>query len=642
MLNFPKNFRPNSKSEAATVTGILAAIPLFIIIWINQWYISPYIIWGFLVFIPAWGFQHYQNRNLWVKFQYYPVFLSLGLVTAFAMGLSGSWYVAYPQYSNIGGLIPWSDASGYYAGGLELSEWGTLDDWASRRPLISGFYGTLFKLSGMNLTLSLGITTLLVAMAGVLTCREITKTHGTLSGALLVFFLLAFYLPLSSATMPELPGMLFGLLAFGLIWRGWHRQNQWFFYGGLFFLSLAMNYRPGALFVLPAIALAGGWRFSGNKKFSFLAVANSFFAILLPFGITLAYQLGIAQNHAPPFGNFAHTLYGLAAGGKGWAYVVNQHPEWFQASDAESNKHIYKEALILILANPWNLIKGYIFSFFQYVPLYFIRNYPVFSFEILDKWIFRGLLLAIAIGIVPMMKSSGKTLILWLWVGVGVFFSVPFIIDGQPRVSAPMLGFEGAFATLSLLSVPSALFFILQKLRPQTGLFFKTFFSSDPQKNKSPIGSSWSDGLLPVYSTILILLFSFAPFIIAYQAKGQKLPPPVCPAGQIPVVFRAFPGSEIQLTKQKTKGWTESGGLFVQDSNFISPSNEQKESFNHLHAPQSLRLILNLADGAISYLVFPEGVPEHHGELLKTCGTPVSDQTQNILMASAPTRYKKG
>jgi hypothetical protein len=64
--------------------------------------------------------------------------LTLTLVL-FSIPLIYKWQTAGFYGYLIGGLLPWSDAAGYYSGAQHLIYDGYLTSWATRRPLFSGF-----------------------------------------------------------------------------------------------------------------------------------------------------------------------------------------------------------------------------------------------------------------------------------------------------------------------------------------------------------------------------------------------------------------------------------------------------------------------------------------------------------------------
>ena len=77
----------------------------------------------------------------------------------------------------IGGLLPWSDAAGYYSGAQHLIYDGYLTEWATRRPLFSGFLAVLFSATSDNLQITLAILAMLNGLAVFFASRAIQKNH---------------------------------------------------------------------------------------------------------------------------------------------------------------------------------------------------------------------------------------------------------------------------------------------------------------------------------------------------------------------------------------------------------------------------------------------------------------------------------
>jgi hypothetical protein len=78
--------------------------------------------------------------------------ISLTLVLIlFGLPLIYKWQTARFYGYMFGGLLPWSDAQGYYTGAHHLMYDGNLSSWATRRPLFAGFLAVLLSNTGNNL-----------------------------------------------------------------------------------------------------------------------------------------------------------------------------------------------------------------------------------------------------------------------------------------------------------------------------------------------------------------------------------------------------------------------------------------------------------------------------------------------------------
>src|SRR5262249_34432527 len=108
---------------------------------------------------------------------------TLGSLTAtlglFSLPLLALWSHVGIHGSAVGGLLPFSDASGYYYDARRLLD-GHLMGWSARRPLFPSVLATLLGLTGQNLQVTLAILVGLNAVACFLLAHEIKASHGTL------------------------------------------------------------------------------------------------------------------------------------------------------------------------------------------------------------------------------------------------------------------------------------------------------------------------------------------------------------------------------------------------------------------------------------------------------------------------------
>jgi predicted permease len=91
----------------------------------------------------------------------------------------------------VGGLLPFSDASGYHYDARRLLD-GHLLGWSARRPLFSGLLATLLGLTGQNLQVVLAILVAMTAVACFLLAREVRDTDGPAAAVVVLLLLFRF------------------------------------------------------------------------------------------------------------------------------------------------------------------------------------------------------------------------------------------------------------------------------------------------------------------------------------------------------------------------------------------------------------------------------------------------------------------
>ena len=281
-----------------------------------------------------------------------PVFVAC----VFLIVLVGVWQAGISDWHMIGGLLPYSDAQGYYSDALRLLHGQDFSVFSSRRPLFPAFLAAVLSLTDLNLRPALFLLTAMSAVAIWFAVREVQRSLGTSAGALMLLCLFMFYRRYIGSTLTEHLGLTFGCLAFALLWRGATTSRVGPVFFGLFVLSLALNARAGTFLILPAIALWAAWVFRGPKGSVLRSVGGSTAAILLGFAVN-GLMLHAVGTPGAAYSNFSYVLYGLVFGGN-WSLALQQHPELATLPSMEQADRVYALAWEHIRANPVSLLVG--------------------------------------------------------------------------------------------------------------------------------------------------------------------------------------------------------------------------------------------------------------------------------------------
>ena len=186
-------------------------------------------------------------------------------------------------YSAIGGIIPHSDANGYYEGAYNFLEVGHLNGWNMRRPINALFYAFRLGITGLNFYAALIIQTILAGICCGLASLAVLRTHGKIA-AIVVFFGLFFAVsPYLAITLSESLGFVWGALAFAILWQGAALNNLRLFSFGALIFSIALNTRAGPFFILPFLILWGGYHFRSSERLNLKAMAIVTFSIIFGF-----------------------------------------------------------------------------------------------------------------------------------------------------------------------------------------------------------------------------------------------------------------------------------------------------------------------------------------------------------------------
>jgi hypothetical protein len=283
-----------------------------------------------------------------------PGLLALSLMACFAV-LLGMWQAGLSDGGTIAGLLPFSDAHGYYSDALRLLHGQRFSDFSARRPAAPAFLAVVLFVTGGDLRLALALLTALVAMAIWMACREVHETFGPWAGALLFLCLFLFYRRFIGTCLTEHLGLALGCLAFALVWRGGRCGRVGPVLWGLGLLSLALNARAGAFFVLPCLLL-WAMRVFGRSSGRALVATGGAAAIASGFLVSRFLLHSIATPRAA-FSNFAYTLYGLVHGGD-WSLALRQHPQLAALPMLEQSNAVYALAWEQMLSHPFSLMSG--------------------------------------------------------------------------------------------------------------------------------------------------------------------------------------------------------------------------------------------------------------------------------------------
>jgi hypothetical protein len=452
--------------------------------------------------------------------------LSLTLVL-FALPLSGLWNSGTTEYFVIGGLLPWSDASNYYHDARLLLEGNTFSLWGSNhRPLFSGVLAVLLGLTQQNLQIALAIIVLITAISGFLLVREIQRSHGTMAGLIVLIILFLFYRPYIGLTTTENLGLALGATGLAVIWQGTGQKHINTILLGIFLLTLALNARAGAFFVLPMLILWGSLVFRGQNRISGHFLVGGIIAVIVGFLSNLLVLKIAGHPDGVPNSNFSYILYGLAVGGKGWQQIYTDHPGVSEASE------IYRLAFEVIRTNPSYFITGLLQAFHAYLnPLYG-------AFGFIGGSYIQGVDLLVRFG-VYVLSFWGLLRCYCQWhnlhnslvftATLGILLSVPFLADGGVRVYAATIPFSSILVMLGTVPIIT---FITNLIKKADILIF---LPPSPKTSKFPL----------IFGIALAMLTILGPILTKIISKPPQFVQSACSTGQETRYVRITPGSSI-------------------------------------------------------------------------------------------------
>jgi len=455
-----------------------------------------------------------------------------GTIILFALPLAGVWNSGISEANILGGVIPWSDANGYYVDASQTLEGRHFSTFSSRRPLFAALLTFLLGITQENLQFSIAILVLMTAVACFFCTREIQRSHGTFAALFVLTLVFIFYRRFAGTILTTNLGMPLGLIGFSILWRGASQEQINLCLFGTFLLTLALNARAGAFFILPAIIIWGIFYFRSQNRFSLHFLIGGISAVFLGFLLNQITLKVFGHPDGVAFSNFAHTFYGLVVGGKSWTQIYVDHP-------GVQEHEMYPLAFEALRQNPFGLVIGIFkawqdyfnpeaFGAFSFVRFYHGR-YPVTTHRI--HQVLYWLSYLSFLGCCYRWRKSTNSLMIALT--LGIVLSVPFV----PPSDADIM--RAYAATIPISAALPALVFTPFFRAVKLNLLLKT--PSLDLEFKVPC----------FFGLALVFLCFIAPIATQIVSKPSQFIEVSCPNHVEPLYMKFRSGSVVQLVDDR-------------------------------------------------------------------------------------------
>ncbi len=451
----------------------------------------------------------------------------LVILLLFAIPLSYYWTTGVSTQKIVGGLIPHRDSMYYYLDTRNILNGKLINSMTSARPIFSGFLALLIALTQNNIQTTLMILASLCAISFYFLFDEAQVEFGPFPASLLMAGVYSFYARFIPHLVSEQLGMILSLTGWTLLLFGIRRVSKKFLVVGILMVTLALNARSGAMFVLPALAVFSGFAFN-KKRFSVTDFGWAAAAVLLGFLINyLVFQL-LVDPGKMPYSSFAFAIYGQSKGGAGWTSHQKDFP------GLTDTYEILNLALMNIKRYPLGLAIGSFKAFRDFFlpgidnAFVFITGYGNSFFVYLlwaMAWFFTSYELVHSFRNIKNLFQQFELLVF-----TGIILSVPF---APPRDSSSMRTYAATIPFLMLLPVAGI-----------AHLLDKMDLLKISENNKAYI--SYPNSML-AYSIFLISVIVLTPIFIKLFVKPVSYVNNECTTEQNPVVFQLNQGSYITL-----------------------------------------------------------------------------------------------
>ena len=353
--------------------------------------------------------------------------------------VASRWTTADSAFLGVAGLIPVSDAMGYFRCALSISDSalpsavGVPADWCGRRVLYPLSLLTLLSLAGYMSAFALLIQASIIGAClivfTVAACNAVTRTTGLLAGVLCAVFA---YQWATANFMTEFLGLSAGLISATLLLMHSIARRPALAVIGVALLSMALTARAGALFALPLVCI---WCYFTTRPADRGIALCTLLTITVTalFGPILHYlgALSIGASLINSGGNFSASLYGLSTGSRDWHEAYRVYAHLFSSMpEGEAFRMIQASALENIQAEPGIFIK----SLYKAASLYVVDLFGFVSIRGANHFL-TALLMVGLLRCLQLRRNGAMSLALIVF--IGELLAAPFIIDsGGQRVFA--------------------------------------------------------------------------------------------------------------------------------------------------------------------------------------------------------------
>jgi hypothetical protein len=388
-------------------------------------------------------------------------------ICAFVLGLSAMWAGIARQgdlhYSNIGGLIPFSDAGGYLAAAFDQIRDGAWNVIALRRPLAAAFRSVLLIFGNFSLPSMLILQACLIAGAVCFATWAIVTWRGVWAG--IAFFALTYiyeriFVP---TTLTEPLGFFWALLSIPFFIEAFRHRSASAALVAFAMTTTALMTRMGNMFSIPALLIWLIWQF-GDSMTAKLRIGAAALAILLAvLGVnTLLLQMyGTGQGTTGS--NFSYVICGLTIG-TGWEgcpAMLVKDGNALHGDQAAVADQLYSMAWTSFRAKPEILFGRLAENFGKFTsdfPNVIWRGYLTLVGE--PAWLFRNTLTVICVlGLIYIATRRAKSaeLTFWalFWASIAASSSIIYSDDG-PRALAASHPLVALFFAMGMSSLAPA------------------------------------------------------------------------------------------------------------------------------------------------------------------------------------------
>ncbi|MCC8972243.1 glycosyltransferase family 39 protein [Bradyrhizobium brasilense] len=353
-----------------------------------------------------------------------------------------------PNVSNMGGLLPFSDANGYVTAAFDQVNDGTLNAFALRRPLAAAFRSVLLIFGNLSLQSMLILQACLLAGAMCFATHAIVKWRGIWAG--IAFFALNYiydcYFVATPLTEPF--GLFWALLSIPFFIRAFLDRSVSAALVAFAMTAVALMTRMGSMFTIPALLIWLVWQFGRGTKAKIRIGVAAFFILLGVLGLNSLLQRVYATGPSSTTGNFAYVLCGLSMGTTwdGCLKKLAAEGTPVVGSDDAMVRQLYSAAWEKFRENPGVLFRRLAESAEEFITTFPGVLWRGYGWVLQPDWLPQKLLTAVSLvgllyGAVRRAKAVELTFWAFLWASIVASSALIYFDDGARALAAshPMM-----------------------------------------------------------------------------------------------------------------------------------------------------------------------------------------------------------
>jgi hypothetical protein len=292
-----------------------------------------------LQFMFTVNFILYAGFVLWLSYNHAGIldkFIALGLVCGlFAASLAAVWQfegTPIEGVSFIGGLLPYSDANGYWKDMMRLIHGHPVTYSVIFKRIVPTSTGAvLYRLSGKNLQLTLLELALLWGISTWMVSVEVRKSIGRTAAAVVVLLGWGYFntYPFAGTLLSENLAYILGAGGAAVLLFAMRKRSPWAMGLGVLLVTHAINSRTGAVFVIPAVIVWAALNLEKKYRIKFVLGVVALIVLLNLYVDFLGVIFGTAAANSASNANF-YSLVSLVWGritGSDYMELYRLYPE---------------------------------------------------------------------------------------------------------------------------------------------------------------------------------------------------------------------------------------------------------------------------------------------------------------------------